>query len=123
MPNLNVVTVGGHLGKDAVQRFLTGGMSVVGFSVATNRKVKGADVTDWHAVKAFGSVGADVLAKLVKGAGVVVTGRLTYERWTGEGGQEKERAVIVADAVGVWDRAGKAGGEPVAPGAQDDIPF
>ena len=134
MPNVNVVTVGGHLGRDAEQKFFAGGKSVVEFSVAVSgwKGKDGTAPTYWIDCKAFGKTGEGVVGQLVKGAGVVVTGRLQTESWVGKAGEKRSKVVVACEAIGIvpkqplpesqradYDDAGVVDQGPV----DGDIPF
>jgi single-strand DNA-binding protein len=107
MPNLNLVVVAGHLGKDAEQKFGAGGGSVVKFTVAVSSKGKGdAEQTEWVPVVAFGATGESLMDRLTKGAGVTVTGRFRTSSWMGEGGKKQYRTEVVADSIAIFVKDG-----------------
>jgi single-strand DNA-binding protein len=79
---LITATIIGNLGRDAETRQV-GNDSVVSFSVASSRKVKGEDVTTWVRVSLWGKLGTSVAQYLTKGTSVAVSGQLasrTYEK-------------------------------------------
>ena len=76
----------GNIGSDAELRYLPDGTPVCTFSLADSRVVKkGVDETTWFRVTRFGKQ-AEVLAQyLLKGASVLVEGRLK----PGDGGNPR----------------------------------
>jgi single-strand DNA-binding protein len=91
------VVIVGRVGRDPERK---GEHSPAKFSVATDRKVKGEKITDWHDVIAFGKQADFVMQYISKGREVAVTGRLTVESWEAKDGSGKRsKHVIVADTV------------------------
>ena len=125
------VVIVGRVGRDPERK---GDQSPAKFSVATDRKVKGEKITDWHDVVAFGKQADFVMAYITKGREVAVTGRLTVETWEArDGGGKRSKHVIVADTVqGVGKRdeadtprrpAPYDPGDGGGTGIDDDVPF
>ena len=84
--NLNQLSIIGFLGKDAEQKSLQNGTSVVKFSVATKRSWKDKnddwqERTQWHQVVGFGDGFAKLAERLAKGAHVFVQGELTTREY------------------------------------------
>ena len=116
MPNLNVVVLAGHLGRDAETKFVGNGASVTNFSLATTKRFKEGnewkDKPVWHRVVAW-RLPEDITAQLVKGIGVKVTGELesrTYEK----DGQKVTVVEIIADSIKVYERTEKRDSGPVS---------
>jgi single-strand DNA-binding protein len=89
MPSFNRITIVGHLGRDAEQRFTPGGMAVASFSVATTEKRKDGEKTTWFRVSLFGKQAENVAQYLVKGKLVYVEGTLRQEEYTTKDGQTR----------------------------------
>jgi single-strand DNA-binding protein len=127
MPNINTVTLAGHLGRDSEIKYTPNGTAVMSFSLATSRKWKqGTETredTTWHNVIVW-SPPEWMAGALKKGAPVMVTGRIsnrTYEK----DGCKHYVTEIVADRV--WALAGRVKGdvsaEAEAPSVGEDVPF
>lgn len=123
----------GNMTRDPELRFTGPGLAVCGFGVAVNRKKGEEEVTSFFDVTAFGSL-AENVAGLVKGARVIVTGRLEQSSWEKDG-EKRSKVGIVADEIGPslrWatasvERTGNGGGSP-QPGQRkvtnyDEEPF
>ena len=95
----------GNLGKDPEMRYTPDGKAITTLSVATSRKVNGADETTWFRVSVWGNQAETCNQYLHKGSKVLVEGALkadaqgnprTYERKDGGWGASFE---VVASAV------------------------
>jgi single-strand DNA-binding protein len=75
--------VTGNLGKDAELRD-AGGEKVLSFNVASNRKVKGNDVTTWVSCSVWGKRAAALANHKSKGKRVAVTGELSTREHNGK---------------------------------------
>ena len=73
------VTLLGRLGADPEAKEV-GEAKLAVFSVATNRKVKGTDVTTWHRVNAWNKLGEIAYNYLQKGSQVLVVGELSSRK-------------------------------------------
>lgn len=71
-----VVQIAGHLGRDPESRFTSSGQKVTSFSVATNTKKGGQDITTWYRITLWGERFDKMLSYLKKGSAVFVTGTL-----------------------------------------------
>lgn len=86
---INKATLIGRVGGDPEQHQLTTGI-VVNFSLATTEKWKNKDgeqqeETQWHSIKAFGSL-ADIINTYVKkGDLLYVDGKIKYRSWEKDG--------------------------------------
>ncbi len=100
---LNKVLLIGRLVGDPVIRYLPSGSAVTEFGVAWNRRYRVGE--EWKEeshffdVKAFGKLAEDLSARLSKGYQVVIEGRLTQDRWTGQDGKSYSKVRIVAESV------------------------
>lgn len=132
-------TIVGTLTRDPELRFTPGGAAICQFALAVNRKWKqnGEDKesVSFFDVKAWGSLGENAAASLVKGNRAIVTGRLEQESWEKDG-EKRSKVVLVADAIGpdlrwataVVERTQREGGTqaPAKSGthyAPDEEPF
>lgn len=80
--------IAGRLGRDAEMKFLPNGDPSLSFSMATDRTWTTKDnqrqkETTWWRVTIFGKIAQSLNEYLVKGASVVVEGRLRVDQKTG----------------------------------------
>lgn len=123
---MNVFTFTGNLGRDAEQRFVTNGSSIVTFSVPVKSGFGDKAVTSWIKCNLWGKRGESVLPYLKKGQLVGVSGEFESREY-----QDKEGATKVSNEVRVsevqllGERKGGSQQESQPSVAQlsDDIPF
>lgn len=131
--SFNKIIIGGALGKDAEVKILEGDKSVTNFSVATSHSFKDRtgqwkEKTTWHNVCAY-NLSDFVKGALLKGAKVIVEGRLDKREYEKDG-VKQYITEIVTDFTGVvlFDRA-SGGNGAAAPVSNvndelgDDLPF
>ncbi|MEA2020414.1 MAG: single-stranded DNA-binding protein [Patescibacteria group bacterium] len=104
----NLAVIIGNLTRDPEVRDTSGGHTVAGFGVATNREWVTSDGQKKEDTQLHEVVAWDGLAKvceqfLVKGSKVYVRGRLQTRSWEDESGQRHYKTEIVADKVVVLD--------------------
>lgn len=93
----------GRVGKDAEVR-MAGQSKVATFSLCTGGKYKtndGREIDDtaWHNIVAWRHL-ADLAEKYIrKGSQLLVIGRLTYRKYTGNDGVERNVTEIIADKI------------------------
>lgn len=87
--SLNVWTFTGRLGRDADQKYLPNGTSVVEFSVAVDVGFGENKSTLWPKCAIFGTRGEKVAQYLVKGQQVAVSGEIKMREWTNKDGETK----------------------------------
>lgn len=102
MEQLNQVTIRGIVGNARAQKI--GDTEMVRFSVATDyayRTRSGEAIigTTWHQVTAFKNDRMPDFSGIVKGAGVVVNGRLRNNHFTGSDGVERTVTEVLANSV------------------------
>lgn len=108
MPGLNRVQLIGNLGKDPESRYTPKGTMVCSFSVAVNRRWRGAEgeskeATDWFNVEAWGKLGEICQKYLTKGRLVFVEGRLQTDRYEADD-QVRYFTKVVAAEMQMLDR-------------------
>jgi single-strand DNA-binding protein len=90
MSGLNKVMLIGRLGKDPETRSFDSGHSVTSFSMATSEKYKDRtsgeqkEITEWHNIVMWGSLGEIAQKYLKKGSQVYVEGKLRTRSWEKE---------------------------------------
>ena len=127
MANLNRVQLIGRLGRDPETRFTPKGSKICQFSVAVDRKWRGADGetkerTDWFNVEAWGRLGEICQEYLGKGRLVYIEGRLQTDTYEKEG-EKRYSTKVVASTMQMLDRKPEEE-EPVPPQPEEDeFPF
>jgi single-strand DNA-binding protein len=100
---LNKALLIGRLTKDPVIRYLPSGTAVTEFPIVWNRRFKvneeWKEESHFFDIKAYGALAENLATRLSKGYMVVVEGRLTQERWTGQDGKAQSKVRIVAESV------------------------
>lgn len=124
---MNIITIVGNVGRAPDSRTTASGQPVVNISVATSRKYKGEEQTEWHRVTAFGKTAEIVASYVRKGDRVGVTGRMTYGSYERDG-VTIPTAEILANEVHLLGSRIQAGADHPQPGslaepAPDPFPF
>ena len=100
----NSITLVGNLPRDPEIRFTATGRAVASFSMGVGRRyqVNGEwqEQTSWFNVTAWGQLGENAAATLVKGSRVVVAGRLEQREYTSREGEKRTAIDVVADDIG-----------------------
>ncbi len=100
----NSITLVGNLPRDPEIRFTATGRAVASFSMGVGRRyqVNGEwqEQTSWFNVTAWGQLGENAAATLVKGSRVVVTGRLEQREFTTREGDKRTAIDVIADDIG-----------------------
>lgn len=104
--SVNKVILVGRLGRDPEMKYLDNGTAICNVSVATSKKIKGEERTEWHRVVAFGKCGELIGEYLSKGAQAYLEGELRTRKWTDKEGADRYTTEVVADQVRFLD--GKA---------------
>lgn len=96
----NTVTVVGNVTRDPELRFTQGGMAVVNFGVAWNkRRNDGEDEVSFFDVTCFRQLAENVADSVTKGARVVIYGTLSQRSWETQQGDRRSKVEILADDV------------------------
>ncbi len=138
--SINRVELLGHLGKDAEVKYTPSGIQVARFSVATSRRWKPKDSsewkeeTDWHNIVLWRC--ENLVSFLTKGKQVYIAGRLQTRSYEDRDKVKRYTTEVIADELillggGDGSRAGAAPaktlGERVTDDAlgvtDDDVPF
>lgn len=100
MAGVNKAIIIGNLGRDPELRYANGsGTAICKLSVATTRKYKDEDETEWHRITVFGKTAEACEKFLAKGRQVYVEGRIKTSKYTDNQGVEKYSTEIVAETV------------------------
>ncbi|MBI3158476.1 MAG: single-stranded DNA-binding protein [Chloroflexi bacterium] len=135
------ITIVGNLGRDPEMRYLPSGQAVTSFSVATNRTYTASNgekvkETVWFRVSAWGRQAETCNQYLKQGKQVLVEGRMTADKetgnprvWTGQDGAPRASYEVSADRV-VFLGGREEGAPPAHDGGaspdfaeEDEIPF
>lgn len=110
MSSINKVVLVGNLGRDPENRQTQNGRTITTFSVATSerwtdKQGERQERTEWHNIKAFGSL-ADICARFLRrGSKVYVEGRLESREVVDQSsGQSRRFWDVVASDVVFLDR-------------------
>lgn len=98
------VTIVGNLTRDPELRFTAAGRGVCSLGVAVSRRYQvnndWKEETSFFNVTVWGQLGENAAASLVKGARVIVTGRLEQRSYEDKEGNKRSTIEIVADDIG-----------------------
>lgn len=108
---MNVYSFSGNLGRDAEQKFLPDGASIVSFSVAVKSGYGDKEATTWVKANIWGKKGEGVFPYLKKGQLVGVSGELTLREYDKKDGSGKGSSLEVR--VNDLTLLGKKGDVPV----------
>jgi single-strand DNA-binding protein len=113
---MNSITIIGHLGADPVTRFTANGQKVTSFTVATNSRKGGNDVTVWFRITVWGDRFDKMMSHLKKGSAIIVIGELQKpEIWTDKEGRPQITLEVTAETLRFSplgrDRQGQEGGQ------------
>ena len=87
---MNSINFTGNLGKDAEQKILPDGTSIVSMSVPCKAGFGDRAVTTWLRCTLFGPRGAGVYPHLTKGALVGISGEFSAREYTDRDGAKKQ---------------------------------
>lgn len=114
---INKVTLIGNLGGDPEVRHLENGTMVGRFSLATNENYKDKDgnwqtLTEWHNIVVWRELADRAEKTLKKGSMVFVEGKISYRKYTGTDGVERNVTDIVASTLRSLERREGSGQMP-----------
>ena len=123
---MNKVMLVGRMGKDPEATTFQSGTNSAKFTLATSKKVKGEQKTEWHNIVCWGKTAEAVSKYCSKGSLVGVTGEIVYRQWDDkQTGQKKYATDINADHVEFIQTEKKAH-DPIATynsSDLDNVPF
>jgi len=134
----NTVTLVGNLTRDPEKRATQTGTTVVNVGMAVNRRWQNRQNQEWEEEAHFfdltiwGEQGDNAVDTFSVGDRVIVTGRLTQNRWETEDGEKRSVIRITVDEIGPslrWatvpriDKVKGGGGSTKTTYAQDEEPF
>lgn len=92
---INVITISGFVGKDAVLRVTPNGKHIASFSLPAKAGFGDNEKTSWLNCKMFGAMAEKLSAAIVKGAKVTVSGEFLVEEWTRQDGTQAQMPTIL----------------------------
>ena len=135
---MQILTIAGNVGKDAVLRTTGGGDNVLGFSLAVdNGKDANGNKRDatWYDCSIWGKRATSLQSYITKGTKLVLTGRPTTRAHEGKaylgisvndlsfmGGGQQGGAQGGSDGGG-YDQSPEGGARPSSRDMDDEIPF
>jgi len=123
---MNSVQLLGRVGKDPEMRFAQSGTAVAKLSLATSKKIKDEDQTQWHRLVAFGKT-AEIIEKYVKkGNQLCIEGEISYGDYEKDGHKVYTTDIIVNRFHFVGDKKKeqpRPEPEPRQEEDQDSFPF
>ena len=127
---LNKVIIAGNLTRNPELKSLPSGLSVCSMGLASNRKYtkKGEDETQEETcfvdVTVWGRQGEVCAEYLSTGTGVVVEGRLKFDKWEDNENNQRSKLSIVADRVHFFPKGKKEGTPTEAKSlSAEEVPF
>ena len=88
MSGTNVAIIVGRMGQDPEIRYAANGNAVANLSIATSKKYKGEEETEWHRIVCFGKL-ADVVKEWVhKGDLIGIQGEIRTRKWQDQSGND-----------------------------------
>lgn len=113
---VNMIVLVGHLGDDPETKYTQSGMAITTCRLATTEVRKDGngnqvEQTEWHRCKFFGKVAEIAGEYLRKGSQVYVQGKVHYDKYTGQDGQDRYYTdIIVNEMQMLGSREGGGGG-------------
>ena len=95
---MNKAILIGRLGKDPESRFTQTNVQVVNFSMATSKKVKGEEQTEWHNIVTFAKTAEIAEWYLKKGDLVCIEGSIQTNKYEKDG-QTRYNTQIICDRL------------------------
>jgi len=111
---MNKAILIGNVGKEPEIRKTQSGTSVANFSLATSKKVKGEDKTEWHRIVAWDKL-AEIIEKYVrKGDKVMIEGEIETREY------EKDGRKVYTTEIRAWNME-MLGGKPATEPAKEPV--
>lgn len=98
---INVVTIIGNVGQNAIVKTLSSGGNIVSFSVATSENKKNEKFTEWHSVNVFSNNVTTLTDSIKRGAKIYVEGYMRYFSYVDSSGNKNYSFYIDAIQIGV----------------------
>lgn len=109
MASINQVTLLGRVGQEPKVNTSASGVTVAKLSIATSRKYKDKEETQWHNVVVFNKAAEFAQKYIHKGDQVIAIGELKTEKYTTDKGEERQSINIIASNIQLLSSANKQG--------------
>ena len=122
---MNKITLIGRLGQEPELKTLESGKKLCSFSLATSKKYKEEQITQWHNI-IFWEKQAEIIAKYIaKGDMLVVIGEVNYRKYTNKEGNEIHHTEIFGEYFEFLPKVSKPdqSNEPDLNTDKDGLPF
>lgn len=123
MSGINKAIIVGRLGQDPDIRYTAAGAPVANMSVATSKKYKGEEETEWHRIVCFGKLAGVVQEYVHKGDLVGFTGELKTRKWQDQAGHDRYSTEIIAWEMQMLGSKNSGSGKPPAQGETTKPPM
>lgn len=90
---MNKVILTGNLGADPEIKAI-GDTHVVNARLATSRKTRDGEATDWHNIKVWGKQAEAFASLMQKGSKLTVEGEVQYQQWETDAGEKRITPII-----------------------------
>jgi len=107
---INKVILLGRIGKEPELKHSSSGLEICRFSVATSKKIKGEQKTEWHNITAFGKLAEIVGKYCAKGSLVYIEGEISSSEATNKEGVKIRFYGIIANTIQMLDKKEKTEG-------------
>lgn len=96
---MNVLTITGHLGRDAETRYTANQTPIASFSVPMKSGFGEREQTDWVSCSMWGERGSKLAPHLLKGTLVAVSGELSLRKYVVDGVEKSSLDLRVNDVT------------------------
>nr|DAL17983.1 MAG TPA_asm: Single strand binding protein [Caudoviricetes sp.] len=127
---INVITISGNVGKDAIVRVTPNGKHIATFSLPAKSGFGDNEKTSWLQCKMFGAMAEKLSAAILKGAKVTVTGEFVIEEWDKNDGSKASIPTILVRDIdlppkqnGQQQSRPQQRGQSTEPDYDESIPF
>jgi single-strand DNA-binding protein len=96
MSGINQAIIVGRMGQDPEVRYAANGNAVANLSIATSKKYKGEEETEWHRVVCFGKLAEVVQQYVNKGDLIGIRGEIRTRKWQDQSGHDRYSTEIIA---------------------------
>jgi single-strand DNA-binding protein len=96
MSGINQAIIVGRMGQEPEVRYAANGNAVANLSIATSKKYKGEEETEWHRVVCFGKLAEVVQQYVHKGDLIGIRGEIRTRKWQDNTGHDRYSTEIIA---------------------------
>jgi single-strand DNA-binding protein len=107
MSGTNLAIIVGRLGQDPEIRYTQAGDPVANMSIATSKKYKGVEETEWHRVVGFGKLAGVIQEWVHKGDLIGIQGEIRTRKWQDQSGHDRYSTEIIAHRMDMLGSANR----------------